>query len=111
MAITFTSVANAQNNNYKLDGPFTVVKTFKVYGTCEMCKHRIEISIGKLSGIWSADWNVDSKSVVVKYDRSKIDMDKIEKIVADAGHDTDKFMAKEEVFNKLPECCQYQRKS
>jgi Cu(I)/Ag(I) efflux system membrane fusion protein len=111
IAITFTSFASAQTNNYKLDGPFVAIKTFKVNGTCEMCKHRIENSIESLPGVWSANWDVDSKTVVVKYDRSKTNADKIELVAANAGHDTDKYMASEEVFNKLPECCHYQRKS
>jgi copper chaperone CopZ len=111
IAITITSIASAQTYNYKLDGPFSAVKTFKVNGTCEMCKHRIENSIKSLPGVWSAYWDVDSKTIVVKYDRSKTNSDKIEMVAANAGHDTDKYKAREEVFTKLPECCHYQRKS
>ena len=111
IAITIASVASAQTYNYKLDGPFTSIKTFNVNGTCEMCKHRIETSIKSLPGVWSAYWNVDSKTAVVKYDRSKTNGDKIEQVAANAGHDTNKYMAKEEAFTKLPECCHYQRKS
>ena len=111
MAITITSVANAQTYNYKLDGPFTAIKTIKVNGTCEMCKHRIESSIKSLPGVWSAEWDINSKNAIVKYDRTKVSIDKIEMFAAQAGHDTEKFMAKEDVFTNLPECCHYQRKS
>jgi copper chaperone CopZ len=111
IAIAFTSVASAQPYNYKLDGPFTMIKTLKVNGTCEMCKNRIETSIKSLPGIWYASWDLDSKSVLVKYDRSKIASDEIKIVVAHEGHDTGKFMAREEVYSRLPECCQYQRKS
>ena len=111
IAITFTSVASAQTFNYKLDRPFTSIKTLRVNGTCEMCKHRIETSLKNIPGVWSAYWDVDSKTAVVKYDRSKTTSDKIEMVAARAGHDTDHFTAKQEVYSKLPECCHYQRKS
>lgn len=50
-ALITASVANAQNYNYKLDGPFTATRTFKVNGVCEMCKHRIESAIKNLPGV------------------------------------------------------------
>jgi len=38
IAVITTSFAQAQQFNPKLDGPFATSKTFKVNGTCEMCK-------------------------------------------------------------------------
>ncbi|MHA4807890.1 heavy-metal-associated domain-containing protein [Flavitalea flava] len=110
-ALTMTFAAKAQRYNDKLDGPFAVTKAFGASGQCEMCKHRIENAINRLPGIWSSNWNVDTKTVLVKYDRSKINVQKIEQVVAAVGHDTHEFRAKDEVFAALPECCHYQRKS
>jgi periplasmic mercuric ion binding protein len=111
IAVTATSFAHAQQFNYKLDGPFRAMKTFKVQGTCEMCKHRIESSINHLPGIWSADWDVSSKTLQVSYDRSKVKPSSIEKLVSEQGHDINSMSASADVYYKLPECCHYPGKS
>jgi mercuric ion binding protein len=111
IAVTVTSFSHAQQFNPKLDGPFVTSKTFKVQGTCEMCKHRVESSIKGLPGIWSSYWDVSSKTLQVTYDRSKVNPDMIEKLVSAQGHDINSVYASVEVYNKLPDCCHYQRKS
>jgi copper chaperone CopZ len=109
--VTTTSIVHAQQFNSKLDGPFATSKTFKVQGTCEMCKHRIESSIKNLPGIWSSYWDVSSKTLLVTYDRSKIKPSTIEKLVSEQGHDINLVSTSMDAYNKLPECCHYQRKS
>ncbi len=111
IAVTFTSFAQAQQFNYKLDGPFRTSRTFKVNGTCEMCKHRIESSIKNMPGIWSSYWDVSSKTLLIIYDRTKITPAIIEKLVSAEGHDIDSMIATSDLFDRLPECCHYQRKS
>jgi periplasmic mercuric ion binding protein len=111
IAMTATSFAHAQQFNYKLDGPFKISKTFKVQGTCEMCKHRIESSIKNLPGIWSSYWDASSKTLMVTYDRAKIKPSTIEKLVSDHGHDINSVTASMDVYKRLPDCCQYPRKS
>jgi hypothetical protein len=39
--------------------------------------------------------------------RARNKMDDIQKAIAQIGHDTEKFKAPDEVYNKLPECCLY----
>jgi periplasmic mercuric ion binding protein len=82
---------------------------FMVYGNCGMCERRIEGALSKVKGVYSADWDVDTKVVTVQYDDATISLDDIKKKVAEAGHDTDKFRAKDEVYGNLPGCCQYER--
>ena len=82
---------------------------FMVYGNCGMCENRIETALAIVEGIHSTDWDVDNKVMTVKYDSDAISLDDIKKKVAAAGHDTDKFRAKDEVYNALPGCCQYDR--
>jgi len=103
-----TSVARAQNYNYKLDGPFQVTKTIKVNGVCDMCKQRIEGAL-KVSGITSAYWDQSSQTLRVQYNKLKITPEKIQQLVAAVGHDTEKFKAPSYVYEKLPECCRYVR--
>jgi periplasmic mercuric ion binding protein len=111
IAMSATSFAKAQQFNYKLDGPFRTSKTFKVQGLCEMCKHRIENSTRNLTGIWSSNWDLSSKTLIVTYDRSKVNPAMIEKLVSAQGHDIEYMNASVKIYNSLPECCHYPRKS
>ena len=54
---TATSV-NAQSKNKQTE-------TFKVWGNCGMCKKTIEKSL-KVKGISSAEWNKDTKMIMIK---------------------------------------------
>lgn len=84
--------------------------TFKVYGNCGMCKKRIE-KAAKNEAVSSAVWNVDTKIMTITYDAAKISNDDIQKKIAAVGHDTEKFRADDKVYEKLPGCCLYERKS
>jgi copper chaperone CopZ len=81
---------------------------FKVYGECGMCKARIEKSL-KTDGISSAAWDKERKVLKVEYLPAVIKVEAIHKLVANVGHDTEKEKAEDEVYNKLPDCCKYER--
>ena len=83
--------------------------TVKVYGNCEMCKERIE-KAAQIEGVKKAEWNMDTKMLVVTYDGHKLKLEDIEKSIAAVGHDTEKFSAETSVYKKLPGCCKYERK-
>lgn len=83
--------------------------TLKVYGECGMCQNRIQKAL-KLEGVSAATWDSDTKLLVVSYDPAKITNDDIQKKVASVGHDTEKYTASEDIYNKLPGCCHYERK-
>ena len=85
-------------------------ETFAVSGNCDMCKGTIEGALKKKDGIISKDWNQKTKMITITYDANKINIDQIKQKIADAGYDTDKIKAKAEAYNKLPKCCQYERK-
>jgi len=82
---------------------------FNVNGACEMCKERIEKTL-KIRGVRSADWNVDSKMLTLVYSPTIVSLQKVHKIIAEVGHDTELEKAKEAVYNELPECCHYRKK-
>jgi copper chaperone CopZ len=82
---------------------------FTVYGNCGMCKSRIEKSL-KVDGVESAKWDAKKNMVTVAYQPGKIKEDKLHQMIADVGHDTEKVIAKDENYNKLHACCQYERK-
>lgn len=81
----------------------------KVYGECGMCKKRIE-KAATIDGVKKVDWNVDSKLLVVTYNSEKTSLDAIQQKIAAVGHDTEKYTASDDVYNKLPGCCHYDRK-
>lgn len=111
IVLMINSATEAQGYNYKLDGPFTATRTFKVSGVCEMCRHRIESTVQILPGFWSSAWDVNSQTLMVKYDKTKVSPDKIEQRIAAVGHDTEKFKASDETYTILPDCCHYRGKS
>ncbi|MEN8250643.1 MAG: heavy-metal-associated domain-containing protein [Bacteroidota bacterium] len=82
---------------------------FKVYGNCGMCEKRIEKAATELDGIVSADWDKESKMILVSFDADKVSLEDIHKAIAKVGHDTDDEKADDEVYNGLPGCCQYER--
>jgi len=85
-----------------------IVEKFKVFGNCEMCKNRIEKAL-KVEGVRYAVWDQDTKIVTVKFNPKIITLDELHQKCADVGHDTEKVKARDEVYNHLHSCCQYDR--
>jgi copper chaperone CopZ len=75
-----------------------------------MCKNRIETTL-KVRGVKRAAWNEETHLASVTFDSAKVTSDQLRQAVAGVGHDTDKVRAKDEVYQKLHSCCQYERKS
>ena len=82
---------------------------FKVYGNCGMCESRIEKAAKSVDGVTSADWDKDTKMLLLTFDDAKTSTDKVQMAIAAVGHDTGKHIAKDEVYNALPGCCKYER--
>jgi copper chaperone CopZ len=82
---------------------------FKVNGNCGMCESRIEKAAKSVDGVSSADWDKETKMISVVFDDSKTDVHKVHMAIANVGHDTSMHKAKDEVYNKLPDCCKYER--
>ncbi|MDB5249738.1 MAG: heavy-metal-associated protein [Segetibacter sp.] len=102
LAISFSVSAQDKQTDKK--------ETVKVYGNCEMCQSRIE-KAAKGAGASSAKWDVDSKVLTVSFNPAKGSLAKIEKSVAGSGYDTEHETSTKEAYDKLPECCQYDRKA
>lgn len=84
-----------------------------MYGVCGMCRSRIVKTALKIDGVKSASWDRDTKMLTFGYDASmdrNSVLDKVQSEMAAVGHDTDKYRASDEVYNKLPGCCHYDRK-
>lgn len=84
-------------------------QTIMVSGNCEMCKERIETAAKSIAGVASADWNIETKLLHVQFDGTKTSLDAIQKAIAKAGHDTEKYKASDAAYNALPDCCKYRK--
>ncbi|WP_411767860.1 heavy-metal-associated domain-containing protein [Winogradskyella sp. A3E31] len=80
-----------------------------VAGNCGMCEARIEKAAKGVKGVTSAEWDKDTKQLVLSYDASKVKVKDISKAVAKAGHDTKEHQAKGDTYEALPGCCHYER--
>jgi len=98
--IFFAQVVNAQTKS----------ATFKVAGECGMCKKKIETA-AKNAGATYALWDVTSKALNVKYEGQSSIEAKIQEGIAAVGYDTPNYKATDEAYNKLHDCCKYERVS
>ena len=87
---------------------FGQTKKAKIVTTaqCGMCKQTIEKAVNSLDGIETAELDVTSKKLRVKYDMSKISLDAIRQKVASVGYQADDVKANQKAYNNLPPCCQ-----
>jgi mercuric ion binding protein len=83
---------------------------FKVSGECGTCKKKIEAA-AKSAGASYASWNIDTKELSVKYNSTSSNTAKIEKAIAAVGYDTPEYKATNDSYNKLDDCCKYERSS
>jgi len=89
-----------------------VESQFFVAGNCEMCKARIEKAAKSVTtGVANAVWDVDTKQINVKFDKSQIAEKDIVKAIAKAGHDTKSVKADTKTYDNLPACCLYKREN
>lgn len=101
MMLLVSLVYTAQIKNAKTE-------TVKISGNCDMCKSTIEKS-GNVKNVATVNWDKDSKMATLTYDPSKTNQQEILKRIANAGYDSDSFYAPDDVYAKLPSCCQYKR--
>ena len=72
-------------------------------------KTTIEKALTGVEGVQSGVWNVDTDLMTVTFDENAITLDMIKQKIADVGYDSDTHRAKDEVYNALHGCCQYDR--
>jgi len=86
----------------------TIKTSFFVNGKCDMCKDRIEKALD-VKGINFANWDEETKICKVTFNSKHITEDKIQQILAEAGHDTPLYKATDKAYNSLHRCCHYNR--
>jgi hypothetical protein len=106
MAMTFLlsyTVCSAQIKNAQ-------VESVKILGNCEMCKKTIE-KAGNVLNVAEVNWDKNTKMAILTYDANKTNQDEILKRIALYGYDSDIYLAPSDVYAKLSDCCQYERKA
>lgn len=91
-----------------LAGPVKKEK-FKVAGNCGMCEARIEKAAKSVNGVTAADWDKETKMLVVSFDAAEVNIKKVHEAIAGVGHDTELVRADDETYAGLPACCKYER--
>ncbi|MEZ4950950.1 MAG: heavy-metal-associated domain-containing protein [Saprospiraceae bacterium] len=106
--LNMNAIAQDQNSSSQNEDEF-VTEVFTVYGNCGMCERTIEGSLKDVEGVTIADWDRETDQMKVSFNPSVIALDDIKQKIADVGYDSDTHRAKDEVYNSLPGCCQYDR--
>ena len=83
--------------------------TMRVAGNCEMCQARIEKAAKSVSGVTAASWDKKTKMLSLEWQGSEDTPDAVAKQIAAVGHDTEKYKAASDTYDKLPPCCYYER--
>ena len=79
---------------------------FTAKGCCPMCEDRIVAALD-VPGVRAVEWDQFKEKAMVVYKPKKISEDRIQQLVADAGHDTDLYTATDDAYNGLAACCLY----
>ncbi len=82
----------------------------EVNGNCEQCQNRIQKAAYSVSGVKSANWSIETHELSLILNEEKTSVLAVKKAIAKVGHDTDEVKAITESYDKLPGCCQYERK-
>ncbi|MCZ4694956.1 efflux RND transporter periplasmic adaptor subunit [Ancylomarina euxinus] len=81
-----------------------------VNGNCDMCKAIIEEAAMSTEGVVRADWNGETHTLNLDFELGSNNVDAVEKAIAAVGYDTKNHKASDSIYQKLPDCCQYDRK-
>jgi mercuric ion binding protein len=101
--VTFVATMLVMFNVALADGD-KVVK-IKTSAVCEMCKVRIERTLGLSKGIKESNLDLKDMVVTVKYNPSKTSPEAIRETIMKTGYDADGQLGNQKAHDKLPSCC------
>jgi len=99
--VLLSTLSIAQIKNAKTE-------TAKVNGNCGMCKRTIE-KAGNVKNEVQVVWDADNQRASITYDPEKTTVDTVLKRIAQVGYDNEKYLAPDDVYRNLHDCCQYDR--
>jgi len=96
--IIATTLLSAQSKKITIE--------LEVSGNCGNCKKRIQKAVD-LKSVGHANWNSDTKKMIITYRADKIELETIKEAILAIGHDVEGKVASDEIYQALPACCQY----
>ncbi len=84
-------------------------ENFKVAGKCDLSKLHIENAAKSIIGVSNAVWDKESQILEIRYDTTKVQIHKVHKAIAKAGHDTRMYRARKNKYEELLVGCRYKR--
>lgn len=108
IAISFAFYLLSPFSAHALGGD-KVKEKFKVWGNCGMCNKKITTAAKSVEGVLSAKWSSETQMMVVKFNSELTTLEDIQMKIAAIGYDTEKYKAKDEVYENLHHCCKYDR--
>lgn len=77
----------------------------KTSAICEMCKYAIERDLAFEKGIKTADLDLETKVLTVKFSTKKTTADRIRERITKVGYNADSLQRDVKAYNALPACC------
>ncbi len=77
----------------------------KTSAQCGMCKSAIEKAVNNVDGVKSANLDLETKIVTVKYDVAKTNTDALKTAIVNIGYDADEVAAETKAYENLHSCC------
>ena len=106
MMLLFVTLSTQAQENKNKNAKYNI----EVNGNCEQCQKRIQKAAFSVSGVKSANWNIETHQMTIIINEEKCSVLDVKKAIAKVGHDTEEEKALPEAYQKLPGCCQYDRK-
>ena len=107
-ALTFIASINLFAQTADIPVSKIAVIQIKTSGECDMCKTKIENTIGVMKGVKKTELDIPSQILTVAYNTQKTTPEKIKNAIAEIGYDADEVKANNRAAKKLPACCQPQ---
>lgn len=83
----------------------------KTSAQCDMCKEKLEASVGKMEGVKKVMLNIETKELIVKFDDAVVSKEAIVKQINATGYWADNSMPDKVAYAKLDDCCKPKAKS
>ncbi|WP_037501421.1 DUF3347 domain-containing protein [Sphingobacterium deserti] len=99
MLLSHTTFAQIRNSK---------LVTVDINGNCGMCKSNIE-KAGNKENEAAVIWNSKNGKASITFDGTKTNEDAILKRIALSGYDNERYLAPDEAYSALHDCCQYER--
>ena len=77
----------------------------KTSAQCGSCKSAIEKAVNNVDGVKSAELDLETKIVTVKYDVEKTNVDALKSAIVNIGYDADDVAADAKAYENLHSCC------